>query len=253
MKKLLLIAAVALGCASASAQQTLNLSTYAGTDLIKYNKKTVNVNVNRYVFNGWNTISLPFAMSEEQINEVFGADCRLETLAGVEKDGSEIKLNFLDCKAEGIKANTPYILHYTGDTGNKVIKATEAFITDEPAAKKFNVNGVEVKFESAQKQMEAKGLYGILAKDNSEASFVNVDDVKAGFYATRCYVAVSDGTFATLKTNHIDAKDVTAISSASEYKGKGDVYNLSGVKVGRTGSKLAPGVYIINNKKVLVK
>lgn len=253
MKKLLLIAAIALGCSNASAQQTLNLSTYAGTDLVKYNKKTLNVNVNRYVFNGWNTISLPFDLSEEQINEVFGTDCRLETLAGVEKDGSDYKLNFLDCKKEGIKANTPYILYYTGETGSKTIKAKDAYITDEPATKTFNIDGIDVKFECAQKQTEAKGRYGILAKDNSEASFVNVDDVKAGFYATRCYVSVSNSNIASLETNHIGSGDVTSISSVSDLKGKGDIYNLSGIKVGSKGSALTPGIYIINNKKVLVK
>ena len=72
MKKLLLLAAFALGCISASAQKTLTLSTYKGTDLAKYDGQTLNVSVSRYLFTGWNTISLPFAMSEDQVNEVFG-------------------------------------------------------------------------------------------------------------------------------------------------------------------------------------
>ena len=82
MKKLLLMGAFALGCISASAQQNLTLSTYKGTDISKYAGKRMNVTVNRYIFKGWNTISLPFNVSKEQINEVFGNDCRLEKLAG---------------------------------------------------------------------------------------------------------------------------------------------------------------------------
>ena len=53
MKKLLLMAAIALGSIGANAQQNLTLSTYKGTDLAKYTGKTLNVSVNRYVFNGY--------------------------------------------------------------------------------------------------------------------------------------------------------------------------------------------------------
>ena len=50
MKKLLLMAAFAIGCISASAQKTLTLSTYKGTDLAKYDGQTMNVSVSRYLF-----------------------------------------------------------------------------------------------------------------------------------------------------------------------------------------------------------
>ena len=50
MKKLLLMAAFAIGCISASAQKTLTLSTYKGTDLAKYDGQTMNVSVSRYHF-----------------------------------------------------------------------------------------------------------------------------------------------------------------------------------------------------------
>ena len=94
MKKLLLLTAFVWGCINANAQNKLTLSTYNGTDLQKYAGKTLQVSISRYLFNGWNTVSLPFDMNETQVNAAFGDDCKLERLAGVENDGQNIKLNF---------------------------------------------------------------------------------------------------------------------------------------------------------------
>ena len=170
MKKLLLMAAFAIGCISASAQKTLTLSTYKGTDLAKYDGQTMNVSVSRYLFTGWNTISLPFSMTEEQVNEVFGSDCKLEKLVGVENDGIDVKLNFQDCKSEGIKPNTPYILYYTGENGSKQFTAENVVIMNGIASVAFTAEGTGeiVTMAAAQQQTEPQGLYGILAKDNNE-------------------------------------------------------------------------------------
>lgn len=255
MKKLLLMTAFAFSCISMSAQETLNLSTYKGTDLAKYAGKTMNVSVSRYVFKGWNTISLPFAMSEAQVNEMFGNDCKLERLVGVENDGMSVKLNFQNCKSEGIKANTPYILHYTGENGSKKFTAENVVVTDDEASISFTAEGTgeTVTMGAVKFQKKAEGLYGILAKDNAEASFVNVDETTNGFYATRCFVKLSNGNSTTLTTNHI-AEDVSAIKAvATTTNEKVAVYNLSGVKVANSLKGLQKGIYMVKGKKVMVK
>ena len=96
MKKLYLIAAMAIATLAGNAQEKLYLSTYNGTNIEKYDGKVCDVTVNRYVFNGWNTISLPFALSESELNETFGQNCRLERLVGAEQNGQGITLNFQD-------------------------------------------------------------------------------------------------------------------------------------------------------------
>lgn len=259
MKKLLLTSAFALACISMNAQGSLTLSTYKGTDLAKYSGKTLNVTVNRYVFNGWNTISLPISLTEAQLNETFGSDCKLEKLIGVENDGQSIKLNFQNCKSEGIKANTPYILYYTGINGTKKIKADNALVTDAPATLTFTAEGTgeTVTMSCAKQQIQASGLYGIWAKDNTEAAFVNVDEASNGFYATRCYIQLSNGNSTILTTNHI-AGDITSISSITKNGEKVDVYNISGVKVASQINaseinNLQKGIYVVKGKKVLVK
>lgn len=255
MKKLLLMAAFALGCISASAQQTLTLSTYKGTDLSKYDGQTLNVSVSRYLFKGWNTISLPFSMSEIQVNEVFGSDCKLEKLVGVENDGVDMKLNFQNCKKEGIQANIPYILYYTGENGSKQFTAENVLIINGISSVVFSAEGTgeTVTMAGAQQQTEPQGLYGILAKDNSEASFVNVDATTNGFYATRCYVQMSNGNFSRLKTIHIEDGETTNITSVAKSGEQVEVFNLSGIKVADSIDGLQPGIYVINGKTVVVK
>jgi hypothetical protein len=255
MKKLLLMAAFALGCISASAQQTLTLSTYKGTDLAKYDGQTLNVSVSRYLFTGWNTISLPFAMTEAQVNEAFGSDCELEKLVGVENDGVYVTLNFQDCKAEGIRPNTPYILNYKGETGTKKFTAEDVVIYNGIASVVFTAEGTgeTVTMTGAQQQTDPQGLYGILAKANDEASFVNVNATTNGFYATRCYVELSNGNSTLLKTNHIPAGELTNIKSVVKANEKVEVFNLSGIKVADSIEGLEPGIYVINGKTVAVK
>lgn len=257
MKKTLLIIAMTLGITSVNAQ-TVTLSTYTGTDVSKYDNEIRTVSASRYVFTGWNTINLPFALTPAQINETFGEDCKLEKLVGVESAGTQIKLNFQDCKAEGILANTPYILHYTGEAGNKRIFAENATLLSAPAHTTFSdVNGITVNFTGAQLKKDAQGLYGILAKDNTEATFVNVDHVTSGFYATRCYIELSNGNSTILTTNHVSG-ELTGVESVLKGNAKADVYNLSGVKIASkfnasAVNALPAGVYVVNNKKVLVK
>lgn len=258
MKKIILSAAVALACCSALAQEQVNLSTYNGTNLAPYANKTCNVKVNRYIFHGWNTISLPFDVTSAQVEEVFGTDCKLECLAGVENDGKDIKLNFSNCKSEGIKANVPYILYYTGDTGSKTFHVDGATIIDATPQLTFTAEGTgeTVTMACAKSKLPSQGLYGIMAKDNAEAAFVNVDEVKSGFYATRCYIQLSGGNATLLSTNHIEG--TVSISSVVARDEQVDVYNVSGAQVASKATlsqiqRLQPGVYVIKGKKVMIK
>lgn len=255
----LAVAAVALCTAGTVNAQTLYLSTYAGTDLARYDNKTINVKVNRYVFNGWNTISLPFDLSEAQIEEAFGDDCRLEALVGVENNAGTICLNFQDCKAEGIKANTPYILHYTGENTTKQIVADGALVRNNPATVSFtDYAGTKVTFAGAQKQTASDGLYGILARDNSEAAFVNVSGMANGFYATRCFIEVEGMERPLLTINHLDGGQATGINGVLRNGEKADVYSVGGSRIATnaTASQISAfptGVYVVNGKKVVVK
>ena len=179
----------------------------------------------------------------------------------MENDGSNIKLNFQDCKEEGLKANTPYILYFTGEAGTKKLTVKNALIQDEEASISFTAEGTgeTVTMSCAKKQTDAKGLYGVLARDNAEAKFVNVDDIKNGFFATRCYIQVSSGNSTILTTNHLAAGEVaTSITAIANESDVVDVYNISGIKVANRikaaeVNNLQKGIYVIKGKKVMVR
>ena len=95
-----------------------------------------------------------------------------------------------------------------------------------------------------------------MAKDNAEAAFVNVDEVKSGFYATRCYIQLSGGNATLLSRNHIEG--TVSISNVVARDEQVDVYNVSGAQVASKATlaqiqRLQPGVYVIKGKKVMIK
>ena len=257
MKKLFIIAAMAVATLSAQAQERLVLSTYAGTNIAKYDGKVCNVNISRFVYTGWNTIALPFDMSEQELNDVFGSDCRLERLSGAEDNGAGVMLNFTDCKASGMKANTPYMLYYTGESGTKKIQK-EAEITDGQSALSFTTeSGDVVTMEAVRSHTDGKGFYGVLARDNAEVKFVSVDSENTnGFYATRCYVRLSSGNSKLVSARHLgEATSINAIARQDELV---DVYTVAGAKVATQihaseVANLRPAIYIVKGQKILVK
>ncbi len=239
---------VAVSCilspTQADAQKKVYLNSYYGTSVEKYIGQTVDVSLSRQMFNGWNTICLPFDMSASELNEVFGESCKLETLTDVNVNGSVIVMNFNDVKNEGIIAGKPYLLYYSGETKSVQmnVRGKELVNTINP----ISINGIT--FIGTKTHIDAQGHYGVLAIDNKDAQFVAVDNTLSGFYATRCYIDFDGGTSAKLVTVH--NQTATSIKNISESIDiNGDIFNLGGQKI----NSVQKGVNIINGKKVLVK
>ena len=264
MKKTLLAIAFAAFSMAASAQ-TLYLSTYNGSNLKTLNGVTRNVMMNRAVFHGWNTISLPFSMTEAQVNEYFGSDCRLEMYVGLETSPAATTMLFQDVKAEGIKANVPYILYYNGESTTVKINAAETTIYDAPSSISYtNANGQTVTMAGTQSLLTSDNRYGVLVKNNDEATFVNVSTLASKFFATHCYVTVTNFDEAdnslTLATRHLAASDeATSISSITASSNEIiSVYNEAGQLVAANikasqFNDLKNGLYIVKGKKVIKK
>lgn len=259
MKKLFIIAALSALTMSAQAQEKLNLSTYNGTNIARYDGKVCNITVNRYMFTGWNTISLPFSMTEQELNETFGNDCKLEMLISAEDNAQGITLNFIDCKAGGLQANTPYMLYFTGESGNKKFVKEAEILDAQSNIILTTLNGETVTMTGAAKHTEADGLYGVMARDNAEVKFVSVGGENTnGFYATRCYIRLSSGTDKKLTARHLGYGEATSIAAIANKDEMVDVYNLAGTKVASQiraseVSNLHSGLYIVKGQKILVK
>ena len=258
MKKLFCIIALSGLALTAWSQTTLRLSTYNGTSLERYDGQQCDITADRYLFTGWNTISMPFSMTEQEIDEAMGQGVKLERLVGVTQQGNEIVLNFQDCKEEGIEANKPYILYYPGETGTKKIRVNAQVKNQESKLTMTTSGGVEVTMNGTARKTDGKDLYGILAINTVDANFTYIDNDKAFFYATRCFITISGDQQFKLTPNHLAKGEVTSINDIAAPSDIVDVYNVLGMRVAhniKAGevNNLAPNIYVVKGRKILVK
>ena len=257
MKKLFCMIALAGLTLTAWSQTPLRLSTYNGTSVENYDGQQCDVTVSRYLVNGWNTLSLPFAMTEQDIDDALGQGVRLERLVGVSQRGTDITLYFQDCKSEGIHANSPYILYYPGETGAKTLQVNARVTNKESKVTLTTEGGVEVTMGGAALKTNAKGHYGILVVNNSDANFTHIDNDNV-FYATRCFISIPGDQQFTLNACHLAPGVVTSITDIVAENDIVDVYNVMGMRVAhgiQAGDvrNLEPNIYIVNGRKVLVR
>lgn len=188
------------------------------------------------VKDGWNTIALPFAVTDLS---VFGEGAKAYELTGY-NDGA---LNFK--AAETLKAGSPYVLYVeTAAEANVNFKFKGVDITaTEPATVGFN----DAKFVATYAPMAAgtmTGKYGVVPSTGK----IQKGSANASMKGFRAYFELPAGANGARMI--IDGEDVTAISSIITDAENGNaIYNLNGQRV-KAATK---GVYIINGKKMIIK
>ncbi len=215
--------------------------------------ENANVTLKRtlYADGGWNTLCLPFSLTDAQTKAAFGDDVELRTLESV----SGNTLTF--AQATGITAGVPCLIKVS-----KVAKDNTYTFT--------GVTTIAVKdetdFGSSEKgDVEFIGIYSpadvsVWATAKENALFLGAANkfykAKAGttmkafraFFLvpastdTQALRAVIDGT-----TTGIDDLNIDTV------KADGRVYNLNGQCVGYSLEGLKAGIYIQNGKKVIKK
>ena len=210
--------------------------------------------------NNWNTICLPFDMSEEQIASAFGDATQLADFTGcvATYDGDNctaIKVNFTD--ANKITANQPCLI--------KVSKAVS----------EFKVDGVEINADEDNAWVDKDGnamvgTYTPETKIGTSRKYMLFLSNNKFYYskgtakmkAFRAYFEFQDelkdksagvsnakiSFFVDETTGISDIKSKTKVDSDA-------VYNINGQYVGKSVdmNTLPKGVYIINGKKKIVK
>lgn len=240
--------------------------SYDEEDFIPVNN--VNVNVQRAVkADNWNTICLPFSMTESQISTVFGSDAVVAEFTGCEtmRSGNKvvgIKAQFT--KVTEMSAHHPYLLKVK---------------TGIDAKTGFTVNGVDVARmpESGSPQTGSDGnlfigVYAPIANLGSTDNPVAFISSNKFYYATgnsslrgfRGYFDfkdlkdyISGLTAASNLSFFVDGEEATSIDGVTTTTLPVEgVYDLQGrkVEIGDNGiDGLQKGIYIINGKKVTVK
>lgn len=228
----------------------------------------VDVHVKRSLKAGkWNTICLPFAMTEDQVKEAFGSDVVLADFAGCKStiEGSDITgltLNFTTLSSVSIAMRHPYLIKISGTAD---IDYEEGF-----RVKGVNVNGTGTPTISAENG-NFVGTYvsKLIGSEEEPVLYISDDKFyiavgKSKLKAFRGYFELFDLIFYMDYIKETGAKiDLSVDGEATAIEGIDTnqrvvegVYDLQGRKVMvKDGdiNNLQRGLYIINGKKVAIK
>lgn len=257
MKQIVLtMMALAMTCTATSQTKVRNLYTESQTLKVEQVQSTDNpVQVNRYLFAGYNTLCLPMTLSAEQLAAT-AKDIRVERLAAIRQEGSTLQLLFVDCTNEGIEAGMPYLI-FSPTKQYLRAKNTEAngVDTEIKTIRLDDGQGNQVSFASSWNKRQKNGLYGIPAKQNVEIleSVLVRTTEELAFLPTRCGFSWEQQapTAENLEIIHTNQAALTGIKDAKrETTSNGRYYDLNGRS---TQSPSQKGVYIHDGKQVIIK
>lgn len=208
----------------------------------------------RNVYSGWNTFCVPFALTQEQLEEAYGNGAVAKYLSGVTTDGAAATLHFTPEEKGGIEANKAYLLYLTADvTEAKTFSdvtlqpAGECTTTVSTAGGDYTFQGIlaPTALETNDRQyfLNSAGTYFVLPSNSTSAmkatrAYIIVPDAP-GSAQSRQYSFDFNGT-----TTGIDNVNISGLEDGGAW------YTISGIRVNRPAAK---GVYIHNGRKVIVK
>lgn len=227
---------------------------YPNVKTFEYNENEANnieaweisdITLNRtLVADKWNTLCVPFAISEEEIKANFGKGTLVEKLDAV--NGNTV--NFAD--ATSIEAGVPYLIKPT------VAGTTYTFYGKEVSADAPKTEGnADVTFQGIYSPTDITNNDTVKAAGVTEGGKVLFVNPGSKTKAFRCFFTIRDNASITPAMLKISIKGVeTAINSIvmdNSNATDNAVYNLQGQRV--NGNSLTKGIYIKNGKKFAVK
>ena len=197
----------------------------------------------------WNTIVLPFSMTESQLKDAFGNDVRLADFIGydVETEGDEVvAIDVQFTFVSSLEANHPYIIKTKNDVPE------------------FTVNGVEINpeepiYKKGTSNRKFKNFVGTYVADTTvpeEALFINDGQFwysrgKTKMKAFRAYFefyqVIESGNSSRIAMVFDNAEATGIASNISTTPADNHYYNLQGQRI----SHPAKGIFIKGNKKVV--
>lgn len=192
----------------------------------------------------WNTLCVPFAISEEEIKANFGEGTLVEKFEAV--NGNTV--NFAN--ATSIEAGVPYLIKPT------VAGTTYTFNGKDVIADAPKVEGnADVTFKGIYSPTDITNKGTVKAAGVTEGGKVLFVNAGSKTKAFRCFFTISDNTSITPAMLKVSIKGVeTAINSivmGNSNAADNAIYNLQGQRV--NGNSLTKGIYIKNGKKFAVK
>lgn len=198
----------------------------------------------------WNTICLPFAVTEDKAKAAFGNDVKIVEL----DEYATVDHNVLSFKAStGIAAATPYLIKPSTVADEYTFENVD--ITNKAAGYSTTAN-VDVAFKGIYNMVDiTKDVVGF--GETYYAAFLGDGNkiYKAGTGMTkgfRAYFAIPKDAAASALRVVIDGTATSIKNIDSEVvESNAPVYNLQGQRV--NGNNLTPGIYVKAGKKFVVK
>ena len=205
---------------------------------------------------GWYTICLPFSLNANEISTLFH-DAKFQEFSGISTNGTTngIELNFKSVTAT--EAGKPYFMKPVQDISMEDMTFNKKVIevTAPVAVTHKSEDGKEFTFTGIFNPTAIIGpQYRILSGANGTELRIPGSGTMAGFRAY--FVMPTDLTSEQTSTTKVcmGPSEATAISQIRTDAGThGKVYNMYGQFVSKDPTRLAPGLYIIDGKKTIIK
>ena len=209
--------------------------------------------LDRYLYSGWNTFCVPFALTQTQLEEAYGSGAVAKYLSKVTTGTEGVTLHFTPEAEGGIKANKAYLLYLTTDvtkpktfSGVTLQPAGDCTTTVSAAGGNYTFKGIlaptALKTDNTQYFLNSTGTSFVLPLNDTSK-----------LKATRAYIIVPTpaGPAQSRQYNFDFNGTTTAIDNVTvSGMEDGAWYTISGIRVNRPAAK---GVYIHNGRKVIVK
>lgn len=205
---------------------------------------------------GWYTICLPFSLNANEISTLFHG-AKFQEFSCISTNGTTngIELNFKSVTAT--EAGKPYLMKPVQDISTKDMTFEKKVIevTAPVAVTHKSADGKEFTFTGIFDPTAIIGpQYRILSGANGTELRIPGSGTMAGFRAY--FVMPTDLTSEQTSTTKVcmGPSETTAINQIRTDAGThGKVYNMYGQFVSKDPTRLAPGLYIIDGKKTIIK
>mgnify|MGYP006956045628 FL=1 len=212
--------------------------------MTRYNNKVVDVVLGRAMASGeWNSVCLPFALTPQQVAEVFGTGARLAQFESAPL--GKKTLNFV--LTDHIEAGKPYLVLPTQAVDNPIIQGVTMKLISNPivvhGAYSFVGTTSPVSLLTKMVVVQADGTLAEVAKANNLYSLPGL----------RAYFALPSTTTPGDVTVMIGASTTTDIDSVTADEAPAvtaPLYNVGGQRV---STPVRGSVYIRNGKKYIAR
>lgn len=220
----------------------------ADSKLMDHNNTNVNITIKGRTLHGgvWNTLCLPFNVSEEEMKTAIGGDYELQEHTAT--DGDVMK--FTASSSKQVKHGVPYIIKPTVDSPE--LKFSNVTISYKEGGKdqtvSFDNNAHQFKANINHVDLATDGTNLFLGRDNKLFIATTSNYSHDG---TRCYFIVEKPAAAKARVSIEGDPSTTTISQirGAVIAAPDAIYNLAGQRISRP----VKGVYIKGGKKYIVK